>query len=108
LEPEHFVDQLHRDVWRCFKTQLLTTGNVDPVITGRKLDCNSYLLERGLDASTTAHAHVEAGQVRDAARARRVYEICQRGCAAIINGNVADVVLAKLRIAIDSMQEPAT
>ena len=57
VEPQDFVDELHRAIWRLFHTQFSTTGAVDIKAVGRQLRCEPYLLERGYDASTTATAN---------------------------------------------------
>src|SRR5262245_16440196 len=108
IDPRDFSDQLHAHLWRAFRTQLDTKGEVDTLAAGKQLNCCAYLLELTGDLTTTAHAEMHAETIREAARARALYDVLQRAADAIMRGRTADSVLAQLELALPAFHEGAT
>jgi replicative DNA helicase len=103
LDAREFCHPLHRNLWKAFRTQLDTIGEVDPLAAGKQFNCCDYLLELSADVTTTADAANEAEAVREAARARALYDVCQRAANALLRGRTADSVLAQLNLALEGI-----
>lgn len=100
-----FFEPLHQSLWRTFTRQHAITGEIDILAAGKKLGCADYLLELSFDCVTSVHAESRAKLVKDAARARAVHDICQRGADAILHGRSGESVLASLQMAMEGFQQ---
>jgi replicative DNA helicase len=106
-KPTDFLDTLHQKIWREFATQYATTGGIDPMAVAKRLDCAAYLLELGQDAATAVHAATHAESLRDAARARRLFDVAQNAAQALLRGRPVDSVLTSLHMALDQFEKEA-
>lgn len=106
LKPTDFFTPHYQKLWRVF-TRQLAFGSIDLVAAARECDCAYELYELRLDAVTAVHVESRVELVKNAAKARALYEVCQRAADALLRGRSADSVLASLSMALGGFHEAA-